>query len=111
MNYNNKKFKVISNSNNGELTTDMVFHYQQEGDVLTCQYNGGEIVTGHLIGLVNDAGNIKMSYHQINKKGEMQTGICDSVAVVMPDGKIRLHEAWQWTSGDKSKGTSVLEEV
>jgi len=25
--------------------------------------------------------------------------------------KIRLHESWQWTSGENTKGTSVLEEL
>jgi hypothetical protein len=111
MNYNNKKFKIISNSENGELTTDLIFHYHQKGSVLTCEYSGGEIIKGHLLGVVNKVGNIKMSYHQINEAGELKTGVCDSIAVLMPDGKYRLHEAWQWTSGDKSKGTSVLEEV
>tara|TARA_B110000259_G_scaffold11504_1_gene12482 strand:+ start:72 stop:215 length:144 start_codon:yes stop_codon:yes gene_type:complete len=25
--------------------------------------------------------------------------------------KIRLHESWEWTSGDKSKGQSIIEEI
>jgi hypothetical protein len=29
----------------------------------------------------------------------------------MKNGKIRLHEKWQWTSGDGSKGESILEEI
>ena len=111
MNYNNKKFKIISNSTNGELAEDLTFLYKQEENRVSCDYKGGEIVEGHLLGTVNEQGNINMSYHQINKKGELKTGICQSIAVAMPDGKIRLHEAWQWTSGDLSKGTSVLEEV
>ena len=111
MNYNNKKFQIISNSGNGELTGGLIFHYKQEGDVLTCEYKGGDIIKGHLIGLVSKEGNIKMSYHQVNEAGELKTGVCDSVSVLMPNGKIRLHEAWQWTSDDQSKGTSVLEEV
>ena len=39
------------------------------------------------------------------------TGICVSKPKIMPNGKIHLHEIWQWTSGDKSKGESVLEEL
>jgi hypothetical protein len=27
------------------------------------------------------------------------------------NGKIRLHETWQWTSGDFSSGTSIIEEI
>lgn len=26
------------------------------------------------------------------------------------NGKIRLHETWEWTSGDQSKGQSIIEE-
>jgi hypothetical protein len=33
------------------------------------------------------------------------------VPEVLPDGKIRLRENWQWTSGDFSEGESVIEEI
>ena len=52
-----------------------------------------------------------MRYHQINKNSEFMTGICNSTSEALPNGKIRLHEAWQWTSGDQSKGKSTLEEI
>ncbi|MCH5689438.1 hypothetical protein LWM68_37470 [Niabella sp. W65] len=47
----------------------------------------------------------------MNDKGELMTGTCSSVPEILPDGKIRLHETWQWTSGDQSAGTSIIEEV
>jgi hypothetical protein len=111
LNYNNKKFRSISNSKNGEVSEDMIFHYQQNGNILTCDYQGKQIAKGHLIGLVDNQGNIEMNYHQINISGELMTGICHSKPEVLENGKIRLHENWQWTSGDKSKGNSVLEEI
>jgi len=111
MNYNNKKFKPVSNSDNGEVSSDMVFHYKQTNNVLTCRYHGKHILDGHLIGLVDAAGNIEMSYHQVNIKGELMTGECRSTPEFLENGKIRLNEKWQWTSGDLSKGESVLEEV
>ena len=39
------------------------------------------------------------------------TGICYSKPEVQSNGKIRLHETWKWTSGDKSNGESILEEI
>ena len=51
-----------------------------------------------------------MRYQQVNNKGELMTGVCFSKSEILANGKIRLHETWQWTAGDKSKGTSVLEE-
>lgn len=111
MNYNNKKFRIVQNSDNGELSEEMIFVYKQTGYVLTSEYSGGQIVKGHLIGLVDTNGNIDMRYHQINEKGVLMTGICHSKPELLENGKIRLHENWQWTSGDLSSGESVLEEV
>jgi hypothetical protein len=39
------------------------------------------------------------------------TGICFSTPEILENGKIRLHESWEWTSGDQSKGTSIIEEL
>ena len=111
MNYDGKKFRPLQNSNNGETTQDTIFHYQQIGNILTSEYAGGKIVKGHLIGLVGDDGNIDMRYHQVNSDGELMTGFCSSKPEITKDGKIRLHESWQWTSGDRSKGNSILEEL
>lgn len=111
MNYQGKSFRPISNSDNGETSEETLFHYQQEGNILTCEYAGGKIIKGHLIGLVDREGKINMRYHQVNTSGELMTGVCHSVPEIMENGKIRLHETWQWTSGDQSKGNSVLEEI
>ena len=111
MNYHDKKFRPVSNTPNGETSEETIFHYKQEGNILTCSYSGGQIKSGQLIGLVDPEGNIDMRYHQINTKGELMTGICQSTPEILNDGRIRLHERWQWTSGDCSEGNSVLEEI
>ena len=110
MNYHNRIFRPIHNSENGEVSGDVDFHYQQHGQILTCTYSGGRILSGHLIGIVSPEGVINMRYHQVNDRGELMTGICISTPEVLPDGRIRLHEKWQWTSGDGSEGESVIEE-
>ena len=110
MNYNNKVFKPISNTDNGETSNETIFHYKQVGNIVTATYSGGKIIQGHLIGLVDSFGNIEMRYHQVNEKNELMTGICKSTPEILANGKIRLQEAWEWTSGDKSTGTSIIEE-
>lgn len=52
-----------------------------------------------------------MSYHQVNRKGELMTGICFSKPEIIANGKIRLYEEWKWASGNKSSGKSILEEL
>lgn len=111
MNYNNKKFRPVQNSENGETSEETIFEYKQTGNILTSEYEGGQIIKGHLIGLVDDHGHIDMRYHQVNTQGELMTGICHSKPELTETGKIRLYETWTWTSGDGSSGTSVLEEI
>ena len=115
MNYNNKKFRPVSNTENGETSEETIFHYKQEGNILTSKYSGGRIITGHLIGIVDEQGNIDMRYHQVNQKGELMTGICNSKPQLLENGKIRFYETWRWTNEnyleDKVKGNSILEEI
>jgi len=110
INYNNRIFKPILNSDNGETSSDTIFHYKQNGNILTAEYSGGKIIYGHLLGLVDNDGNIDMRYHQVNNKGEIMTGVCKSIPEILENGKIRLHEKWDWTSGDRSRGNSILDE-
>lgn len=108
--YNNRTFRPVANSANGETSNETIFVYRQQGNILTSEYSGGKIKKGHLIGLVDVDGNIDMRYHQVNDKGELMTGICKSRPEILESGKIRLYENWEWTSGDKSKGQSIIEE-
>jgi hypothetical protein len=108
--YNGKVFRPVSNTENGETTGETVFYYKQTDNILTAEYAGGNIKTGHLIGLVDKNGNIEMRYHQVNINNEIMTGVCLSRPEMLANGKIRLYESWEWTSGDKSKGQSIIEE-
>ncbi|MBE9048672.1 n-acetylglutamate synthase [Pleurocapsales cyanobacterium LEGE 10410] len=105
-----KKFKTQSNSSNVETSLDTIFSYYQEGNLLKATYAGGQIKFGHLMGIVDNLGNIDMRYHQVNTNDELMTGICKSRPEILSNGKLLLHETLQWTSGDKSEGTSIIEE-
>lgn len=111
MNYHGKQFKPVQNSANGEVSEEMIFHYQQEGNVVYCTYRGNEILLGHLMGKVQEDGTIEMVYHQINAQNELRTGKCISTPKLMENGKIRLYETWEWTNGHGGQGSSILEEV
>ncbi|SDI62211.1 n-acetylglutamate synthase [Winogradskyella thalassocola] len=108
--YNGKIFRPILNSENGETSSETVFIYHQTGNILTSEYSGGKVKKGHLIGIVDKNANIDMRYHQINNKNEIMTGTCKSRPEILKSGKIRLYETWEWTSGDKSTGLSIIEE-
>lgn len=111
LNYNNRYFRPVVNTENGEVSGETLFHYHQQGNIVTAEYSGGDVVQGHLIAKVDEQGRLDMRYHHVNVRGELQTGVCLSEPELLPDGRIRLHEKWQWTSGDKSQGASIVEEV
>lgn len=111
MNYDGRKFVSVKNSGTGEVGAETIFHYHQKENVVWAEYGGGEIMRGTLIAICNEAGELDMRYQHINKKGELMTGKCLSSPEVLPDGRIRLQEKWQWTCGDRSAGESVIEEI
>jgi hypothetical protein len=110
INYDNRVFVSVKSSENGEVNEAVRFFYKQKGHIVTCNYSGGKVVSGHLMAIVGSDGKLDMRYHHINTAGQLMTGTCISTPEILPNGKIRLHENWQWTSGDASKGQSILEE-
>jgi hypothetical protein len=109
--YDGRRFRSVSNSPTGEVGTETVFEYHQRGDVVWATYEGGAIRFGTLIARVDAEGGLDMRYQHVNTAGELMTGVCRSTPELLPDGRVRLHETWQWTSGDRSSGESVVEEV
>lgn len=110
INYHNRVFRSIENTPNGEVSGDTRFLYTQEGNIVMGSYSGGG-VKGQLMAKVLPDGSLDMRYHHLNARGEFMLGKCFSRPEVLPDGRIRLLEEWQWLSGDGSKGRSVVEEV
>lgn len=111
MNYNGKTFHSVANTSNGEVSAETIFHYRQTDNIVTATYAGGGIKTGHLIAVADENGCLDMRYHHVNVGGDLQTGVCRSTPEILPDGRIRLHENWQWTSGDGTSGQSMIEEI
>lgn len=110
-NLNQKIFRSIANSDNGEVDASTRFHYHQDGDLIWAEYTGGAILKGHLLGRMLADGELDFRYHHVNTAGEMMVGICRSTPQILPDGRLRYEERWQWLSGDGSAGHSVIEEV
>jgi hypothetical protein len=110
-NYNDRYFVPQTNSEHGEASSDTVFHYRQQGQIVWATYEGGEILFGTLVAKVCDDGTLDMRYQHANRDGEFRTGRCRSTPELLPDGRLRLYESWQWTSGDQSEGESIVEEV
>jgi hypothetical protein len=109
--YHDRHFRSVSNTPNGEVSEKTLFHYRQEGNVVWGTYQGGAVRYGTLLARVEADGHLDMRYQHLNADGIWMTGVCRSTPEVLPDGRLRLHERWRWTSGDGSSGTSIVEEM
>ncbi len=111
INYDGRKFIPKMDSENGEVSEQTIFTYHQNGKLLWAQYCGGDILKGSLVGTVLDNGELDFVYHHMNREMQVKTGRCHSVPTVLENGKIELSEQWEWTSGDYSKGESLVVEM
>ena len=110
--YDGRRFAVRDNTANGDVSPGLVFHYRQTGARLWCLYgDGARIRFGTLVAAVGADGALDMRYQHLDAGQQLRTGHCHSSPERLPDGRLRLHERWQWTNGDGSAGESVLEEL
>lgn len=111
MHYGGRLFRPVDTSDTSQTSADTIFKYEQAGNLVTAAYSGGDIRFGQIIGRVDKNGILHMRYQHMDRRGGLMTGKCKTTPERLPSGKLRLHEAWQWTCGDESKGASILEEI
>lgn len=111
LSYDGRTFKPVQNSATGEVGSGTTFNYHQSGDVVWAEYSGGGVRFGQLVAICDADGVLDARYQHVNNKNELMTGVCRSAPEILPDGRMRLHESWRWTSGDHSFGESVIEEI
>jgi len=104
-----RRFRALTNSAGGQVSGETEFVFGQDQDVVHARYSGGAISLGFLVGVV-DGDTIDFRYVHIDRDGATSSGRSVDTIEVLPDGRLRLHERWEWESHDGG-GTSVLEEV
>ena len=109
--YNDRLFRAISNSPGGEVDGTTLFDYRQHGDVVWVTYQGGPIAFGTMVGVARPDGTLDLRYQHVSTTGEIETGRCRSTPEMLDDGRVRLHESWQWTEGGAGAGSSTVEQV
>ena len=109
--YDGRRFVSVSNSAGGDVDGSTRFDYRQRDGIVWATYEGGGVALGTLVATVGEGAVLDMRYAHVDREGTLRTGTCRSVPERLPDGRLRLHESWHWTSGDRSSGTSILEEI
>ncbi|MBA9006855.1 hypothetical protein [Thermomonospora cellulosilytica] len=104
-----RRFRAVADVTGGEVGTETTFTYHERDGEIWASYEGGAIRRGFLVG-VRDGDRLDFRYSQLNVHGETANGHCTSRVLVLPDGRLRLEESWEWESRSGT-GTSAVEEV
>lgn len=109
-NFQNKTFALVHNSQAGQVDSEVLFHYQQEGDLVTANYSGGTIRYGKIIALLR-GDQLDMRYQCLTTTDELRAG--KAIAHISKDeaGKIRLKLDWKWLDEHGQTGTSEYIEI
>jgi hypothetical protein len=111
LDYNDRLFRAATNSAGGEVDEQTLFSYRQYGDVVWATYQGGSIAFGTMVGVIRGDDTLDLRYQHVSTRGEIRSGRCVSSPELLADGRVRLHEAWEWTEGGSGTGTSTVEQV
>lgn len=110
INFNNKKFVLIENSETGEVNSDTVFEYSQKDNLVTADYHGGTVTYGKIIANLKD-NKLEMLYQCLTNENQLKAGKATANISFTQDKKIKLQLDWKWINGDCSSGKSEYIEV
>lgn len=102
---NNRIFIPIENSEGGVVDERTQFHFSQTGVNFTAEYQGGDILTGHIIGRLTDHLDGEMLYHCLTKADELKAGYATATFQTSPTGDIRMSLNWEWLNHDDGSNT------
>ena len=109
-NFKNKKFALIQNSDNGQVNTETVFNYNQDGNLVTADYFGGTIKYGKIIADLKD-NELNMLYQCLTTDNELKAGKALAQISLTENDKIKLSLDWEWLTNGSEKGKSEYIEI
>jgi hypothetical protein len=101
---------TVSNSDvHSVVNASTVLTFEQQGDIVSARYRGGEIIDGYLIGQL-DGWSLHFRYVQADRSGRLDAGVSAGVLDRLADGRLRLVEHYQWLTRPE-RGTNTFEEI
>ena len=107
---NGRRFNVASTAASGVVGPETIFNFGQDGSFVSAEYAGGRIRRGYLVGVLEDA-KLTFRYCQIQLDGRLDGGVSECSVETLPDGRVRIIEAFEWASRPGETGVNVFEEL
>lgn len=108
--FNNKKFALIENSENGQVNSETVFEYKQDGNLVTADYFGGTIRYGKIIAELN-GDRLNMLYQCLTTANQLKAGKAKAKISLTNEGNMKLSLSWEWLTNGNDKGRSEYIEI
>lgn len=108
--FNNKRFALIQNSDNGQVNTETIFNYKQDDNLVTADYFGGSIKYGKIIAELK-GDQLNMLYQCFTTDNQLKAGKALAQIELTESGKIKLYLNWQWLTDGNDKGISEYIEI
>lgn len=103
--FNNKIFSLVANTENGKVSNETIFEYKQEGDMVTANYYGGTIRYGKIIAILQNR-QLNMLYQCLTTSNELKAGKAIAEISFTENGKMKLTLNWEWLGSKNDKGVS-----
>jgi len=101
--------RVVSSDKAGDVDPATTLAFEQAGPMAWARYEGGKVRLGFLLGALSGS-RLECRYVQMANDGRVDGGHSTCVVGVMPDGRVRLTERFQWDTR-RGSGTNVFEEI
>jgi hypothetical protein len=109
-NFNNKRFALIQNSDNGQVNTETIFNYKQDDNLVTADYFGGTIRYGKIIAELK-GDELNMLYQCLTTDNQLKAGKALAQIALTENGKMKLSLNWEWLTNANDKGKSEYIEI
>jgi hypothetical protein len=105
INFNNKTFALLQNTEGGQVNAETVFKYKQKGNLVTADYAGGSVIYGKIIAYL-EGDTLNMLYQCLTTDNQLKAGKALAKITKTTTDKIKLSLEWEWLNDSKTKGHS-----
>ena len=102
--------RVVQTAPNGVVGNETIFRFSQAGSVVEARYSGGRIVTGYLVGILQED-SLSFRYCQVSDGVRIDGGASSGRLESLSDGRLRLVESFTWDSRGGDGGVNIFEEI
>jgi len=105
---NGVRMNVVASAESGVVSSETIFHFEQQGNLVSARYRGGKIIDGYLIGRLEGA-TLTFRFVQADTGDSLDSGQSTAILEQSETGKLRLIEHFKWATRDGS-GVNIFEE-